>query len=389
MKKNIQRIVAATLSMALVSSLPLSSASAADQTTTLLQENNFTIVSEDKVGASFISKTFENVDANENLLFETATFETALQQPENIKKMILRGNAIAVFDSNGVYQSYEERMKLPIGFEEEEENATENGITVGRIYRTDSSGNLHIARVRVDPGFGDKNDKFNEFMKYLDKFMEKDSIDGIADRNSTRSASMDFIGSVSDYFTGESEKGDIDATYEVSTVQGIDNYDYYTIHGYIDYTPGDALHSNGYDVDEFQSILSGSGLDVHLYKTGPNTMIEVNEYSVDVGFTGSLDGAEVAFGAGWSGEVPDVNIYKNKTNATTCVWEVDVNDWAEAADHTISFEPGGTFRAESSNNNLYVHTQNKLIVDSITESPSTAVIGDLRFYCSAQGVDMQ
>lgn len=391
MKKSTQKFISGIVSLSLLSGMLVTNAFAMEPAAEeVLQENNFTVIveSENAEIASEVNtlsrQTFENVSTDGNLLFEAAAFDSALEKPEKVRSLILNGNVIAVFSKDGEDRAYEETMGLPLGFEESG-SSNENGITVGHVYRTDALGKLHIARVRMDPELVDSSSQFDEFMKIVNQFMLRDSSIDIKSRGS--SAEMEFIGSISDYYRGSDKKGNIDVTYEVSTAQAIDGYDYYAVHAFIDYTPGGALYNNGYDVDAFSASLSSSSSGSNLYKTGPDTMTGVTTYSVDIGFTGSVDGAEVSYGAGWSRDIPDVTISKVKNSSTKCTWNVDVDDWAKPADNTISFEPGGTFRVKSSNNKLSVLGQNSLTVDNATSLPSTAVSGSTRFYCTANGVE--
>lgn len=387
MKKFVSRIFTITLAVSMAS-IPLASAAQATSYTQVnavmaLNEHEFTLVSAPTTvlpyGENRLDVTeFTASTASGNYLFDASSFESALEQAEDVKTMIVNGSTIAVFDKNGIPGSYEEKLMLPLGYSE---SVGENNVQVGCIYSTDSSGKPFIGRYSVSNTSEDLERSFENFVAYIDEFMDR------THRSVTRaSAGMEFIGSISDFFEGSKKKGNIEVTYEISTAQNIDSYDYYAVHLFVDATPGDALHHNGYDVDAITSHISSPSSQCTLYKTGPNTTTGATEYSVDIGFSGSQDGTEVSYNVGWTREIPDVNISKLKVSSSECAWDVDVDDRTPPADSTITFEPGGTFRLPASASNININGYHSMMVDSAFELPSQAVAGTSSFYCNADRV---
>lgn len=319
------------------------------------------------------------------LLFDQQSFSSALSsQSEFLNETIYNGNIIAVFDDSNEAHHYEESMGLPLGFESVETSTEDTHKSIGYIYQTDDFGGVHITRVNTEIGMDLEEENKNAFVDVLLNYEIKNPANGVQAR---AGLNTEFLGSVTDYYYGSDNKGDVSVAYEVSTAQGVDNYDYYAVHAYIDATPGDSLYGNKYDADVLTTSLKTTTSGATLYKTGPNTLSGTTSYTVDLGFTGSQDGISGSANFSWNRDIPDVDIDKSVKSSTECEWEVDIDDWDSAADDTLSFEPGGTFRVGESNNKLTIYGRTKFTVDAWDESPSTAVSDTTIFYCSDSSVE--
>lgn len=334
-----------------------------------LEQEGFTIITS---GSTY---SFDAKGTATNLLFDQESFSLALSQSKSLNEMIYNGSTIAVFDDSNELHNYEETLGLPIGFIDGETLTEKTHKTIGYIYQSDAFGGIHITRVNTKIGTDSKEHNISFF---VDAVINKNIANGIEAKGEL---DTEFLGSITDYYVG-SEKGDISVAYEVSTAQEVDNYDYYVVHAYIDATPGDSLYGNKYDADILTTNLHTWTSDAVLYKTAPNTMSNTTSYSVDIDVTSSKDGINGSFN--FDKDIPDVDISKSVKSSSECEWEVDIDDLiASAADNTLSFEPGGTFRVEESNNRLSIVGTTEFVVDAWNESPSTAVYGLTCFYCSS------
>lgn len=385
MRKIIKKLGIALLTVSLLSSATMltSFASEVDEPFILLEEQGFQIIT------SHSTYSLENFDVNNidsNTLFDKQTFESILSsQPTVLSRAIYSGNIIAVFDDSNEFLQYEKTIGLPLGFERGEVSIESTHKAIGYIYQSDEFGGIHITRINIARDMSSDEENIYTFADVLSNYEVRSSIVGVQARSELNT---EFLGSVMDYYYDSDEKGDVSVAYEVSTVQGVDNYDYYVVHGYIDATPGRALYGNKYDADILTTSLSTSTSGANLYKTGPNTLSETTSYTVDIGFTFSKeDGLVGGANFSWDRSIPDVDINKTVKSSKECEWEVDICDWASAAQDTLSFEPGGTFRVAESNNRLSVCGYTEFTVDAWNESPSIATLGFTFFYCSGDTVE--
>lgn len=352
-----------------------------DDPFTRLEEKGFRIITSVNT-YSLRSTDMSNIDSH--LLLDQQVFSDVLSnQSEEIKEAIYDGNIIAVFDNTNKDFEYEKTLGLPLGFDNVRNSRRGTHKSIGYIYQADELGDIHITRVNTRNG-ADSDEEINTFAEILLNYETREAVSSVMSRSTL---STEFIGSVADYYygnIGNGKKGDVSVVYEVSTAQDIGGYDYYAVHAYIDAIPGDELYGSKYDADKLRTSIgtTASSPDAILYKTGPNTMTHATTYTVDIGIGGSSDGLEGAGGFSWSREVPDVNIYKNVKSSSKCEWEVNIKDWGEAADHTLSFEPGGTFRVADYTQKLHVVGNTVFSVDAWNEFPSVAASGYTFFYCS-------
>ena len=394
MNNNWRKLLMIVLAIAILatSSVVVFAANSTNDTEVILTELSLNVISENSsmpnICAQTESAVTTNTTINENYLFKGSTIESVLDHASDIKDMIKKGSLFAVYNEEGIDQNYEDLLGFPIGFADSE-SAQKNTpfVTIGKIYYTDANGYPCVARYNVDPNKVTES-TYTHFLNYIDSRV----IDSKASQHettlaSTNSVPLDFIGTIADAFEGSSNKGNMEVVHEVATAQEVSGYDYYVIHSFIDATPGDALYNNGYDLDAFTARLLSYTTDAFLYKTGPNTMNSATTYNVDIGFTGSKNGAEANFVVGWSRTIPDVNIAKVKDNDASCTWTVNINDWLPAANSTISFEPGGTFRVPESNERLLVTGKYTLTVDCAWDAPSLAIPdATSAFFCESNRV---
>lgn len=349
----------------------------------VLEQHGFEVVTTSR--SSYSLNTLDADNTETNLLFDQQSFVDALSShSESLNEIIHNGNIVAVFDDSNEMHGYEEALGLCLGFEDVETIEEDTHKTVGYIYQADDLGGIHISRVNTESDIYSEEEGKKDFVDILLNYEMKNSSNGIQARTALNTK---FLGSVTDYYTGSSKKGDVSVVYEVYTAQEVSNYDYYVVHAYIDATPGDSLYGNKYDADLLTTSLKTTTSGATLYKTGPNTLTGTNSYTVNVGFSGSQNGISGTAGFSWSGNIPVVDIAKNVKSSSECGWEVDIDDWDSAADSTLSFEPGGTFRVSESNNKLTVFGYTTFTVDAWDESPSTAVSDGTLFYCTSSSVE--
>ena len=345
---------------------------------TLLEQQGYRIVTS---GTTYSLEELEINNIESNVLFDKQTFVSVLNsQAEMIREAIYNGNIIAVFDDSNKNCGYEKAMGLPIGFEEECDSLESTHDIIGYIYQADSFGGIHITRVNVGKTMGVNEENSHTFAKELLAYEKRDQN---VMKRSGGELDTKYLGSVADYYSSSDQKGDVSVMYEVSTAQGVDHYDYYIVHAYIDATPGRNLYNNGYDVTRLQTGLNSTISGAVLYKTGPNTTQDTTSYQVDIGFSGTQnDGLSGSASYSWQRSTPSVTISKVVKSTRQCEWEVDIDDWSAAAESTLSFEPGGTFRIAENNNAFTIHGYTQLIVDKWNELPSVAVMDTTSFYCT-------
>ena len=365
-----------------------------DNPFTLLEEKGFQIITSANTYSTNTYSLNRNQtdlsDINSHLLLDQQIFSSALSnQSAKMKEAIYNGNIIAVFDNSNKVYDYEKELGLPIGFltpqnsknfnHTRNHNAYKNDThkSIGYIYQVDELGSIHITRVNTLKRASSNENDINTFANIL---LNYEPAENSTYTMSRATSSTKFLGTIADYYKGSDKKGDVNVVYEVSTVQDIDGYDYYAIHAYIDATPGDALYDSGYDLDELYTSLSAL-TNATLYKTGPNTKYEAKSYTVDMGIEGSKkDGLTGSFNFSWTKEIPVVDIKKNVLSSTKCEWIVDIDDWDDDADNTLTFEPGGIFRIVNGKE-LAVLGNTVLTVDRWNKFPSTALAKSTAFYC--------
>lgn len=390
MKKKLCAFTALALALSLLSvpSLAVTTTNSENNAADILAKHEITVIKE--TGSAMIadaqvelSHPFDST-SDGNYLFEGNTFDSVLSQAAEIKSMIKRGNLIAIYNEDGIEKDYEETLELPLGYENGA--ADENSmVTVGKIYCTDANGYLRIAQYNVQAE-NISETTYDNFLNYVDSFITKTSAVQATTVASATALSMEFLGTVDNAFEGDDEMGDLYVTYDVSTAQAVSEKDYYGIHAYIDATPGHAISSNGYLVQEFTTSLSSPSTGARLYKTGPNTTITANDYTVNLGFTGSQSGNSGTFNFGWSGELPGMDISKVVNGSASCSWTVSISNTTTASDSTISFEPGGLFYVEEGYNRLTIESDHSLTVDTIKTNPEEALSASWTFYCDADDV---